>query len=314
MSLPCIGMSFGVIPGEDQELAILLESIRSAEAEGFRTAWIANVFAFDALTVAALAGRETSRIELGTAVVPTHSRHPFAMAQQALTANAAAQGRFLLGIGPSHQVMVEAILGLSFEKPARHVREYLEVVRALVETGKVGFEGATYRVNGALRVPGAKPFPILIAGLGPVMRRLAGTLADGTITWMAGTRTIGEVLAPAIREAAERAGRPSPRIVCSLPIALTEDAAGAREATAKRLVMYGQLPSYRAMLDEERAAGPADVAILGDERELERALVDLAGAGVTDFVAAIVPHGDEPDAAVRRTREFLAALERRRAS
>lgn len=313
MSLPRIGVSATPFPGETPGLDAQVEAFRRAEASGFRSAWIPNIFGFDALTVVTLAGGVTSRIELGTAVVPTYSRHPLYMAQQAATANVACGGRLALGLGPSHKVVIENMLGLSFEKPARHVREYLSVLRPLLDAGKVEFQGETYRVNGSLDVPGARPFPILIGGLGPVMRRLAGSLADGTITWMTGPRTIGEVLAPSLREAAESAGRPAPRIVCGLPIALSDDPAAARDVAGRMLSIYGQLPSYRAMLDQEGAEGPADVALAGGEAELEKALAGLADAGVTDFNAVVIPHGDDPGASARRTWDFLAALARRAA-
>ena len=288
-----------------------LEQFRRAEEAGFQTAWMPNIFSLDALSALALAGTRTSRIELGTAVVPTYTRHPLYMAQQALTTQLACGGRLALGLGPSHKIVIEDMLGLSYARVAKHVEEYLTVVRSLVETGAVDFQGEVYRVKGTLRLPGARPMPILIGGLGPRMRRLAGRLADGTITWMTGPRALDRVLVPEIRAAAREAGRPAPRIVCGLPIVVTNDPAGAREAASKAFALYGHLPSYRAMLDLEGAAAPGDVAIAGDERAVEEDLGRLAQAGVTDLNAAIFPYGPEPKAAARRTYELLAELARR---
>lgn len=305
-----IGIGVGELGAGDGGLDATLEQFRRAERSGFQTAWVANIFGFDALTLLALAGRETTRIELGTAVVPTHSRHPLYMAQQALSTQAATGGRLALGLGPSHKLVIENMLGLSYAGVAKHVEEYVTVVRSLTETGKVAFQGSGYRVNGSVTVAGATPFPILIGGLGPRMRKLAGALADGTLTWMTGRRTLAETLVPEIQGAAKAAGRKPVRIVCGLPIVVTTDPAGAREAASKAFALYGQLPSYRAMLDAEGAKGPGDVAIAGDESTVERALRDLADAGVTDFNAAIFPFGPDPAAARERTYELLASLAR----
>jgi F420-dependent oxidoreductase-like protein len=233
------------------------------------------------------------------------------MAQQAMTTQVATGGRLALGLGPSHKIVIENMLGLSYARVAKHIEEYVTVVRALVETGKVAFSGELYRVNGSLQIGGATPFPVMIGGLGPKMRRLAGALADGTLTWMTGRRTLADTLVPEIQAAAKQAGRKPVRIVCGLPVVVTNDPAGAREAASKAFVIYGQLPSYRAMLDAEGAKAPGDVAIAGEERAVEQALEQLAAAGVTDFNAAIFPYGADPNAARERTWKLLAELARR---
>lgn len=288
----------------------LVAQIVAAEAEGFASVWIPNIFGLDALTLAAVAGRETSRIELGTAVVPTFSRHPFYCAQQALSTQAACGERFVLGLGPSHQVVIEGMLGLSYQKPARHVREYVTVVKDLLDKGETRFEGETYRVRGSLSVACGAPPPVLIGALGPAMRKIAGRLCDGTITWMAGPRTLAEEIVPDVSAAAAEAGRGAPRVVAGVPVALTDDPAGAREKAKQSFALYGTLPSYRAILDREGVEGPGDLAIAGDEKAIEAALARYADAGVTDFQASIFPHGDDPKASVARTRGFLAALAR----
>lgn len=290
-------------------LEALVAQIQAAERAGLQSVWIANIFGVDALTLAAVAGSQTSRIEIGTAVVPTHSRHPLYAAQQALSTQAACGGRFVLGLGPSHKLVIENMLGLSYARPARHVEEYLRVLTDLTRTGKTSFAGELYRVNGSLRVA-CDPPPVLIGALGPRMRRIAGAIADGTITWMTGRRTLGDQIVPDVRAAARDAGRPEPRVVAGFPVALTQDPAGARETAAKTFQIYGQLPSYRAMLDAEGAAGPADLAIVGDESEIERAIRGLVDAGATDFHAVAFACGDDPKASVQRTNELLGELAR----
>src|SRR5439155_17956593 len=257
---------------------------------------------------ATLCARDTSRIDLGTAVVPTFPRHPVVMAQQALSAAAAARGRFTLGIGLSHQIVIEGMLGLSFAKPYSHMREYLAVLAPLIREGHVNHAGEEFRVNASLRVTGAKPCPILVAALAPKMLALAGEVADGTITWMTGLKTVREYTAPTIREAAARAGRPEPRIIVSLPIAVADEVGAAREAAARTFQIYGSLPSYRAMLDREGAEGPADVAIVGDEDAVGESISRLREGGATELLAIPFGFGSQPAAGLERTRALLVRL------
>jgi len=298
------------VGGRGTSIDATLEEAKRAEEAGFQSMWFSNIFAHDALTLIALAGRATESIELGTAVVPTHSRHPLYMAQQALTTNAACGGRLALGIGPSHKVVIENMLGLSFEKPARHVREYVQVLKALLEEGSVKHEGQVYRVQGQLHAPGATPCPVLIGGLGKLMRRIAGGLADGTLTWMTGRRTLAEEIGPDVRAAAEEAGRPAPRIVAALPVCVTDEAEAAREAIDKVLAMYPTLPSYKAMLDLEGATRPSDIALIGDESGVADGVRALADAGVTDFNATIIGAGGDAKAAAERSWQLMAELAR----
>jgi F420-dependent oxidoreductase-like protein len=262
----------------------------------------------DAIMAAAFSARATSKLELGTAVVPTYPRHPVAMAQQALTAQAAAGGRFSLGIGLSHQLVIEGMYGMSFAKPYSHMKEYLDVLAPLIRTGTVSHAGKEYTVNITLNVAGAAPCPILVAALAPKMLALAGAVADGTITWMTGPKTLREHTIPSIREAAAKAGRAAPRVVVGLPIAVTTEIAAAREIAGRAFQIYGFLPSYRAMLDREGVEGPADVAIVGDESSVGEQLQHLASIGVTDFLAAPFAVGADGKASVERTRALLLKM------
>ena len=306
-----IGLNYGGVASIEARIQSVDEHVQrvvDAEEDGFDSIWIAQIFGADALTVIALAGPRTKRIEMGTGVVPTYPRHPFVLAQQALTVQAAAGGRLTLGIGLSHQPVIEGMWGLSYEKPARHMREYLSVLRPLVEEGTVAFSGDVFRVQGALQVPGAQPFPILIAGLAPMMLRIAGELADGTVTWMTGPKTIETHIVPRISAAAEAAGRTAPRIGVALPVAVTDDATAARKQAAQEFQMYGFLPNYRRMLDIEGAQGPEDVAVIGTETEVESQIRAIAAAGTTDFIAALFPTDGDPDASMTRTRALLKSL------
>jgi 5,10-methylenetetrahydromethanopterin reductase len=264
----------------------VVEEARRAEADGFATYWASQIFSHDALTALAVVGREVPRIELGTSVAPTYPRHPMIMAQQALTVNAASGGRLCLGIGLSHQIVIETMMGMSFAKPVRHLREYLSVLGPLSRGEAVSVDGEDYRVHATLTVPGATPFPIVVAALGPQMLKVTAKLADGTLTWCAGPSTLAEHTIPTITAAAEAAGRPAPRVIAALPVCVTTDVGGARERASKIFAIYGQLPSYRAMLDREGVAGPADIAIVGAASEVTERIASLADIGVT-VVAAI---------------------------
>ncbi len=208
------------------------------------------------------------------------------MAQQAASTQAAARGRFTLGIGPSHRVVVEGMWGLSYEHAYAHTREYLSVLLPLLSTGQVDHAGTQFTVRARLTSTDGLPVPVLLAGLGPKMLALAGTLAAGTITWMVGARTLRDHTVPRVREAAARAGRHVPRIVVELPLALTGDVAAARELARRVFKNYAVLPSYRARLDREGVAGPEDVAVVGDRDAIGEQLLRLAEAGATDFIAA----------------------------
>lgn len=299
-----IGIQLSEPTGADG-LQGLTDELRRAADEGFESAWLANIRGVDALTALAVAGSRVPGIEIGTAVVPTYPRHPGALAQQARTAAlAVGPGRLTLGIGLSHRIVIENMYGYDFDRPGRHMREYLSVLMPLVEGKPVEFSGATVTGNLALTVPNEGAVPVLVAAMGPVMLKLAGRATDGTILWMTGPATIREHIAPIITAAAAEAERPAPRVVCSLPICVTDDVEGARAKAAKAFAVYGSLPSYRAMMDREGAEGPADLALIGSEDQVAERIREVFVAGATEFVAALFTGG--PDAA--RTRKLLAEL------
>ena len=284
----------------------LLASAHRAHDHGFASWWVPQIFGFEALSVLAVVGREVPDLALGTAVVPTFPRHPVTMAQLALTVQAAAGDRLTLGIGLSHQIVVEHMLGMSFDRPAQHMEEYLAILRPLLRGESVAHDGPAFTTSMTLTVPKDVPAPpVLIAALGPRMLRLAGEVADGTITWMTGPRTLADHIVPSITSAASAAGREAPRVVAALPVLVTDDVAEARERCGKLFEMYGFLPSYRAMLDREGVDGPADVAIVGSAAEVTAQISALADTGVTEFVA--VEFG-RPGGEFESTREVLRGL------
>ena len=275
----------------------IVEQIVNAESLGFRSVWVPHVFGSDALTVLALAGTRTSTIELGTLVVPTYPRHPTALAQQALTTNALAHGRLTLGIGVSHRVRMETMLGFDYDRPIRHLREYLAALRPLLRGESTVLRGEEYHIDGyALTIPGAPPPQVLVAALGPQMLRLTGRLAEGTAIYLAGPTYLREHAVPVIAEAASKAGRPTPRILTSLPVCVTNRVEEAREQANRALGHFGEYPSYRAILEKEGAGSIADVALIGTADEVHAGIQELVKAGATDLVASVFTLPDEDPA------------------
>jgi F420-dependent oxidoreductase-like protein len=301
-----LGLFLGATPTGDT-LAQQVEQIVEAERRGFASVFLAQVAGADVLTTLALAGGETEHIELGTGVVPTYTRHPNVLAQQAITVNAATGGRLALGIGPSHRPGVER-LGLAYDRPALHIREYVEILRALAVEGSVDFEGDYYRLSTRISLAGAQPFPILISALAPLMLRVAGEVADGTITWMADAAAIEAHVAPRVTAAAASAGRPAPRIIAGVPVAVTDDVEAGREAAAATFGGYGRLENYRRILDRGAGGEPQAVAAVGSEDDVREQLATYASAGATDLLAAVFPVGDAAQASAERTMELLAGL------
>jgi F420-dependent oxidoreductase-like protein len=265
---------------------------RQVAEAGFASFWMPQIFGVDALTALAVVAHEVPDLELGTAVVPTFPRHPMMLAAQARTLQQVAGGRFTLGIGLSHQLVIEGMLGMSWDKPVRHLREYLSILMPLVRGEASEFEGETLTAKVTLDIADSTPVPVLVAALGAQMLTVAGRMAEGTATWMTGPATIEAHIAPTISAAATAAGRPAPRIVCALPVCVTDDEAAARAKAAEMFAMYGFLPSYRAMLDREGADGPADVAIVGDAAAVRAGIERVIEAGATEFVAVPFSRGE----------------------
>jgi F420-dependent oxidoreductase-like protein len=313
-------MRIGVMVGPERgrystKVERLLADALWAEDAGMASVWIPQIpDDFDALTAAALIGANTTRIEIGTAVVPVQPRHPIALAQQALSTQMVCGGRLSLGLGVSHHWVIDEMLGLPYERPAATMREYLDVLdEALAGPGMVDVENESFRVHNPIDITDITPTPVLIAALGPLMLRLAGERTDGTILWLADERAIGEHIAPAINRAAEGAGRPAPRVVAGVPVCLCrDDEVAVAVDRANRVLSEAEVsPNYQTLLDRGDARTVGDILAAGSESSIEKRLRSFADAGSTDVSLRVVPIGgsrDEKLASSRRTREFLASL------
>ena len=297
------------------DLGAMAEHAAQAESDGFASWWLAQTGLVDALGVFTALGSHTDSIELGTAVVPTFMRHPTVLAGQAMTAQAATDGGIAVGIGLSHKPVIEDRFGMTFERPVRHMSEYVAILDDLVRTGSTDRDGDLFTAHAQTPRPYDDAPQVLIAALDPQMLKLCGARTDGSVLWMVGPATIAAHIAPVLAEAAAGAGRAAPRVVCSLPTMVCDDEAEGRAFCGAIFAGYGELPSYRAMLDREGQArnpestpgsfGPGDVCVVGDEDSVRAQLADIASAGATEFTAVEV--GRTPDEQ-SRTRAVLKEL------
>jgi F420-dependent oxidoreductase-like protein len=293
----------------------LLADAKWAEDAGLASVWVPQIpDDFDALTMATLIGAQTTRIEIGTAVVPVQPRHPIALAHQALSVQAVCEGRLTLGLGVSHHWVIDEMLGLSYERPAATMEAYLDVLdQALDGPGMVDVENERFRVHNPLDITDLSPTPVLIAALGPMMLRLAGERADGTILWLADERAIGSHVAPLLTWAAERAGRPAPRIVAGVPVCLCrDDEVEVAVSRTNRILSEAEVsPNYQKLLDRGDARAVGDILAAGSEASIAKRLRSFADAGTTDLSVRVVPIGEtrgEKLESARRTRDYVASL------
>lgn len=287
--------------------AMVCQHAAAAEAEGFPSYWVNQSLVPDALTLLGAVGAATHRIELGTAVIPTWPRHPLMLAAQALTAQELIGGRLVLGIGLAHQRSVEATLRIDFERPATNMTEYLDVLLPALRDRTVDVTGDIWSANvDNMGGPAGVEAPsVMLAAMGPRMLELAGGRTDGTILWLSGPRTIAERIRPALLAAAERAGRPQPRIVASVPVCVTDRADEVRDLIDGLLGSYNDLPSYRSVMEFEGVSKVSEVSVVGSAAEVREHLARFAEAGTTDFSAAeFTLQADEAES----TRELLRSV------
>lgn len=285
----------------------MAQQARDAEADGFPAAWSVHFSrGVDALSVLAVAGTQTTTLELGVGVVPTYPRHPLALGQQAATAQALCSGRLTLGVGVSHRPVIEGLFGLPYTSPAAHMREYLAVLVPLLRTGTVTHRGQFYEVDGGFTVPGTAPVSVLVGALGPQMVQVAGELADGVVTWLAGPRSLESVILPTLLTA--RAGLPAPRVIAGVPVAVCDDADDGRAAANGLLARYGSLENYQRLFDREAVSSVGGLAVVGDEDSVRRQLQGYADVGVTELWAVPFPVGPDTAESLRRTRSLLASI------
>jgi F420-dependent oxidoreductase-like protein len=288
---------------------------RWADEAGLDTIWTPQIpDEIDVMTAVTLLGTATSRIEIGTSIVPLQPRHPVVLAQQALSNQAVCRGRFTLGLGVSHHWIIKDMMGLPYERQALTMRCYLDVLdQALAGPGMVEVRNELFDIHQPLDITDLTPTPVLIAALGPIMLKLAGERTDGTVLWLADERTIASHVVPAITKAAERVGRPAPRIMAGVPVCLCRDdeVEAAIERTNRTLSEVVASPNYVRLMEHGDAQSIGDVLVCGDESAMEQRLRRFAEAGVTDLNCRIVPLGEGRDAikaSAERTREFLASV------
>ncbi len=313
-------MRLGVMIGAERgdmarKVSKLISDIQWAESAGLDSAWMPQVpNDFDCLTMVALMAANTSRIELGTAVVPLQAQHPIALARQALSVHAMSEGRLALGVGPSHHWIVRDMLGLPYEKPAAYTRDYLQVLNtAIAGPGPVDVENDSFTVHNPTVLAADTPMPVLVSALGPVMLQIAGEHADGTSLWMADEKAIGEHIAPKINKAAAEAGKPAPRIVAGIPVTLcaNSEIEAAKERANRILAEAETSPNYQRLLDRGEARNVGDLCAAGDIDQILHRFQSFADAGVTDLSVRLLPIGETRDeliASKYRTREVIAEL------
>lgn len=285
----------------------IAEHAAGVEADGFDHYWINQSFGSpDALTTLAIVGRATSRIELGTAVVPTYPRHPLQLATQALTVQEIIGNRLTVGLGLAHKPSIEGTLDIAFEHPAKHMGEYLDVLIPLMNERTADVHGDYWSAHfeGFAGLSGAEAPGLLLAAMGPRMLRMAAERADGTILWLAGPKTIREHIRPAL-EAARPATAAPARIVASMPLCVTERADEVRAMVDAMLEGYNDLPSYRGVMDRDGSGGPGGASVLGTEAEVLASIEQYAEAGCTDFAPVEFTLTDEEAAATRAVLKSL---------
>ena len=272
--------------GQSRTVDDAVASARIAAEAGMHTFWLPQIASITPLVTLAVAAGEIEEIRLGTAVVPVQTTHPVLLARQARTLSQVSNGRFTLGIGVAHRPIVEEEWGLPFDRPVGYLEEYLDVLLPLLDEQEVAATGERLSARATIDIP-APPVPVMLAALGPRMLDLAGRRTTGTITWMVGPRTLAGHTVPAITAASAAAGNPPPQIVAGYPVCVTDDPETARGWAARAYAGYGDLPSYRAMLDREGAAGPADLAVVGEAIVVREHFEEIFDAGATAITVSI---------------------------
>ena len=270
----------------------------------------------EAMSVLAAAAAVTERVSLGTSIVQTWSRHPVTLAQQAQVIDSLAPGRFRLGVGPSHRATMISTYGADFRAPIGHLREYLRILRPLLHSGAVEFQGRWYSASTSLSAP--VDIPIMASALRTGAFETCGELADGAISWVCPHFYLREQALPALRRGAESAGRAAPPLIAHAPVCVTEDIGAARDGVRARLGYFPANPFYANMFAQ---AGYADtpqsgwtdamldaVLIAGDEDAVASRIRTLFEWGATEILATPIPAGDDPRATENRTLRLLAEL------
>jgi len=268
---------------------------KRAFAAGVRQVWLGQLFDVDSLALSALIGAAVPGLGVGTNAIPINPRHPLLVASLAQTAQAAAHGKFSLGLALGGHEYERRAFGVSQTNIVQRLREHLTVLRAVLDEGSVDFHGSEISAapEQSVRVPGGTPIPLYVAAMGPKALAVAGELSDGTLPFLAGPRTIAEFIEPTIAKAAADAGRPKPRIITSVPVLVSDDADAARAEAAERLAFYETIPSYQKVIAREEVASAADLAAVGTPEAVARKLSSYRDAGATDLVLSPIRRDDK---------------------
>jgi len=294
-------MSAGVLliprPGAANLVDDVIGQARRAHQLGVTKVWLAQQLHYDAISLAALVGAAVPGLGVGTSVVPINPRHPLIVAQLAQTAQAATHGNFSLGLGLGARVIERAAFGGDWPHVITRLREHLTILRSVIDTGSVDFHGSEISASPSwpVQVAGGTPVPIYVAAMGPKALRVTGELADGTIPYLAGPRTIGEFIVPTINKAADEAGRPVPRVITAVPVLLSADVERARAAAAEQLSFYAAIPSYRNVIAREGVDSIAELAAVGPEESVARQLTSYLDAGATELTLSPLERTDSAD-------------------
>jgi F420-dependent oxidoreductase-like protein len=293
----------------------LLAMIEQAEQLGIHAAWMTTGGARpDSITIFAAAALRTQRIKLGTSIVPTYPRHPLVMVQQTQVVAQLAPGRFRLGVGPSHRPSMEA-MGLTFTAPLGHLREYVRILKALLQTGRVDIDGTYYKAHDAISAP--LDVPVMASALQRGSFELCGEEADGAISWICPGVYLRDVAIPAMQAGAERAGRAVPPLIAHAPVCVHEQADEVRAAVREQ-IMNPRLPFYQRMLiaagfpEAEQGTWSdrmVDAGVLwGNETQVEERLHELFAFGASEILATPVLAGSNRTASLERTMRLLGRV------
>ena len=265
----------------------VVEQARRAYDVGVRQAWFSQQFSHDAISLAGLVGAAVPGLGVGTFVVPINPRHPLIISTLAQTAQAAAHGNFSLGLGLGAKAIEAQAFGTTWSNPAGRLREHLQVLRSIFDTRAVDFHGteiSSTALDWPVSLPGGTPIPVYVAAMGPKALRVTGELADGTLPYLAGPRTLEEFIVPTISGAASSAGRPAPRIIAAVPVVVSDDVDAARSLAGEELAFYESIPSYATVIAREKADGAVDLAAIGSADAVRTQLQRYLDAGATDLV------------------------------
>jgi F420-dependent oxidoreductase-like protein len=247
--------------------------------------------------LAGLVGAAVPGLGVGASVVPINPRHPLIIASLAQTAQAAAHGNFSLGLGLGAHEPERQAFGTSWPNTIQRLREHLAVLRSVFHTGTVDFHGDEFTASPTwpVTLAGGTPVPVYVAAMGPKALRVTGELADRTLPFLAGPRTIAEFIEPAITKAAASAGRPSPRIIAAVPVLVSKDIENARELAAQQLSFYETIPSYQKVIAREGVDSVTDLAAVGPADSVARQLKRYLDAGATDVVLSPLDRSESAD-------------------